>query len=136
LYRIALSMLDDREIPQAIEDVDVDGHRVSHPTERHPVESDDVAGEDKIFGASGDVDVVVRISLTKPRMCLIRVVAPELLVIDGLDLLTGLSTLATCTLRPALSGPTSLRNSGPNSRAGSVPDAAGGVFPHWRAFNH
>jgi hypothetical protein len=43
LHRIAFSMLDDREILQTIKDVDVDGHRVRHAPERHPVESDDVA---------------------------------------------------------------------------------------------
>jgi hypothetical protein len=37
---------------------------------------------------------VIRIGLTKPRVRLVRVVAPELLMIDCLDLLTGLSTLA------------------------------------------
>ncbi len=37
---------------------------------------------------------MIRIGLTKPRVRLVRVVAPELLMIDGLDLLTGLSTLA------------------------------------------
>ena len=47
-----------------------------------------------MLGASRDSDVVVRIRLTKPRVRLLRVVAPELLVVDGLDLLTGLSTLA------------------------------------------
>ena len=37
---------------------------------------------------------MIRIGLTKPRVRLVRVVGPELLMIDGLDLLTGLSTLA------------------------------------------
>jgi hypothetical protein len=56
---------------------------------------------------------VVRIGLTQPRVRLVRVAAPELFVIDGLDLLTGLSTLLACTLCAVL----------------LVPDAVGGVFP-------
>jgi hypothetical protein len=55
---------------------------------------------------------VVRIGLAKPRVRLIRIVAPELLMIDGLDLLTGLSTLAYLNSTTVLSGPISLRNPG------------------------
>ena len=87
-------MLDDRKIPQTIKDLDVHGHRVRHVPERHPVESGDIAGKDEVLGASRNPDVVVRIGLTQPRMRLVRVVAPKLFVVDGLDLLTGLSTLA------------------------------------------
>jgi len=53
---------------------------------------------------------VVGIGLAKPRVRLVRVVAPELLVLDGLDLLTGLSTLAYLHFTTRLSGPISLRN--------------------------
>ena len=53
---------------------------------------------------------MVGIGLAKPRVRLVRVVAPELLVLDGLDLLTGLSTLAYLHFTTRLSGPISLRN--------------------------
>jgi hypothetical protein len=51
---------------------------------------------------------VVRIGLTQPRVRLVRVVAPELFVIDGLDLLTVLSTPLACTRRAVLSAPDAL----------------------------
>ena len=52
---------------------------------------------------------MVRILLTKPCVRLVRVLAPELLVIDGLDLLTGLSSLAYLHSTTVLPGPISLR---------------------------
>jgi hypothetical protein len=134
-YRIALSMLDDREIPQPIEDVDFDGHRVRHAPEGHPVESGDVAWKDEIYGASGDVDLVVGIGLTKPRVRLVGIVAPEHLMIDNLDLLTGLSTLAHPEHYDALY-PVYRWETRPNSVARFLPDAVGGYFPWWLAFNH
>jgi hypothetical protein len=36
-------VLDDREIPQTIKDIDVDSHRVPYAPKRHPVEPGDVA---------------------------------------------------------------------------------------------
>ena len=71
---------------------------------------------------------MVCIRLTKPRVRFVRVGVPELLAIDGLDLLTGLSSLTTCTLRPVFSGPTSPRTR-PNSIPGLVADAARGYSP-------
>jgi CheB methylesterase len=83
---------------------------------------------------------VVRIGLTQPRVRLVRVVAPELFVIDGLDLLTALSTLACLHSTSRLDEPFCpvryRRETRLDSIAGLVPDAAGGVFPYWHAFNH
>jgi hypothetical protein len=63
---------------------------------------------------------VVRIGLTQPRVRPVRIVAPELFVIDGLDLLTGLSTPLACTLRAVCWCWTPLV----------------GFFPYWHPFNH
>ena len=78
---------------------------------------------------------MVGVGLTKPRMRRVWVVAPELLMIDGLDLLTGLSTLAhlhstTRSVRFDL-GETCAR-----FHHKMVRDAASGVFPSQHAFNH
>jgi hypothetical protein len=96
-------MLDDREVPEPIEDVNADGHGVRHASERHAVESGDVAREYKVLGASRNLDLVVRIGRTKPRMRRVWIVAPELLMIESLDLLTGLSNAALPALYDAFS---------------------------------
>ena len=58
---------------------------------------------------------MIRVRLTKPSVRLVGVVAPELVVIDCLDRVTGLSTLAYLhsTARPVRSD--LAENSGPNS---------------------
>ena len=78
---------------------------------------------------------MVRVRLTKPRVRLVRVAAPELLVIDGLDLLTALSTLPYLHSTTRFVNAVSLRSPA-RFLPGLVPDAAGGVFPCRHAFNH
>jgi hypothetical protein len=78
-------MLDDGQIAQSIKYVDFSCHRVRHAAEAHPGQLGEVAEERKIRAISGDPDVVFRVRPTKPLMGLVRVVAPEFLVMNGLD---------------------------------------------------
>jgi len=58
---------------------------VHHAREAHSVELRQVAGKGKIVAVSRNLDVVVRIRPAKPLMGLVRVVAPEFLVMNCLD---------------------------------------------------
>jgi hypothetical protein len=86
-------MLDDGEIGQSVEDIDLGCHRVRHASEAHPVELGEAAGEVEVLAVSRDCDVMVRIRPAKPLMGLVGIVAPEFLVMNGLDQLRGLSTM-------------------------------------------
>jgi hypothetical protein len=64
-----------------------------HVPEAQPVKLGDVAREREVFAAPKDFDVMVRIRPAKPLVGLVRIVASEFLVVNGLDQLSGLSTM-------------------------------------------
>jgi hypothetical protein len=136
LHSTAAPVLDDREIPQASKDIDVDSHRVPHTSERHPVEPGDVAGEHEILAASRNLEVVVRVRLTKPGVRLVGVVASELLVINAGDRFTDLSTMPYSHSTTHLSQFHAVEKAAPDFTPGSVRDAVGGVFPCWHVLNY
>jgi hypothetical protein len=102
-----------------------------HAPEAQLIKLGEVAGKLKILGVSGDSDVVVGIRLAKPLMSLVRVVASELLVVNGLGQLSGLSTMPLLALYNWLVKSRWSADTCPIS----VPDVAGGVLPFWRTFN-
>ena len=64
-----------------------------HAPEAQLIKLGEVARELEIFAVPRDLDVMVRICLAKPLMGLVRIVASEVLVVNGLGQLSGLSTM-------------------------------------------
>lgn len=98
--------------------------------EAQPVKFGEIAEKVKAFGVSRNLEVVVRVLPAKPVMGLIRVVAPEFLVMNGLDQLRTSQRCLACTLQPAIcSSDEAWVRAPPNTLAGSVLDVADGVLP-------
>jgi hypothetical protein len=76
-----------------------------HAPEAQPVKLGEVTRKPKILAVSGDGDVMVRVRLAQPLMGLVRVVASELLVVNGIGQLSGLSTLPLRTMYNRLVDP-------------------------------
>jgi|Tabmets5t2r1_1033131.scaffolds.fasta_scaffold70553_2 hypothetical protein len=69
-----------------------------HVPEAQPVKLGEVARKLKILAVSKDFDVMVRIRPAKPLVGLVRIVASEFLVLNGLDQLSDLSTMRLLAL--------------------------------------